>query len=178
MSIFRTFVVAGALSLSASIAGAASYMTDDSNPCGLSDITPGADSCWGLADGNANAQQVDVNNDSFDNIVGLFGYSDWVVFDGDGDFGGGASGGFNISDNDYGQVAVLLKSANTFGAYLFGGGLSGDVDYDTANERGLSNYVVAGRGDSVPEVPLPASALLLLGGLGGLVVLRRRKTQA
>jgi hypothetical protein len=136
---------------------------------------------------NANAQQVDVNDDMFVGATAmgnsyadgsLFGYTDWVEIQSNGDFNGGPSGSFDIIANAYTEVVVLLKSANSFGAYLYSDGLSGMFGFTTAatgsqgQSQGLSNYVVVGR---VSEVPLPASALLLIGGLGGLMVLRRRK---
>jgi len=43
---------------------------------------------------------------------------------------------------------------------------------DTKNE--LSHVVLYGREGDTPEIPLPAAGFLLLGGLGGLAMMRRR----
>ncbi len=123
-----------------------------------------------MADGNA--QQVDPNADIFGGDTGLFGETDWVVFQSDPNYGGDDSGAFDIIANAYQEVVVMLKSGNQFAAYLFEDGFEGTLEFWTANEHGLSNYVVVGR-DMAP-VPLPAAGFLLLGGLGGLAMMRRR----
>ena len=170
----RVLVAAGALIASGSIASAATWT--NVGGCSVTDTDINADACWGLADSPANAQNVDVNNDDFVTGAvtesGLFGYDDWNTVDINGSFGGGDEGTINISDNLYQMVAVLLKSADTYAAYRYDGGLSGELDYFTANGNGLSNYVVVGR---TPVIPLPAAGFLLLAGLGGLALVRRRK---
>lgn len=143
----------------------------------IADIDPDADDCFGTTVENANAQQVNLNGDTFIegavSTTGLFGYQDWTTFESEPNFGGGPTGSFTVGSNNYGMVAILLKSANTFAAYIFENGFEGDVDYFTANDRGLSNYVVAGR--DVSAVPLPAAGWMLLAGVGGFAAMRRRK---
>ena len=168
MSILKTTALAAGLSLMGGIASAASWTTGDA--CSVDDVGPSADACWGFAVSPANAQNVDVNSDTFDGITGLFGETDWVVFQSAPSV---SSDTVDVQDNDYEEVVALMKVGNTFAAYFFGDGFEGDLEFFQRPSLDLSNYVVAGR---VSEVPLPASALLLLGGLGGLAMVRRRKS--
>jgi hypothetical protein len=178
MKIYTTVFSALALSLVA--AGGATAATYNSIlSCDeIADVNPDADDCFGTTAENANAQQVNLNTDTFvegaTSTVGLFGFTDWVTFQSNPNFNGGPTGSFNIIANDYANVVVLLKSANTFAAYLYESGLEGTLNFFTANDRGLSNYVVAGRG-TPNVVPLPAAGWLLLAGVGGLVAMRRKK---
>ncbi|MFK7868378.1 MAG: VPLPA-CTERM sorting domain-containing protein [Roseobacter sp.] len=86
-----------------------------------------------------------------------------------------------MDSNTFGMVAVLLKSGPQFAAYRFDSGLSGDLDFETANNKGLSNWIAFGRDTSstgpgpLSSVPLPAAGWMLMVGFGGMVAMRRRK---
>ena len=144
----------------------ATTWTINNTACSTTNITPTADACFGFVDGNIYGNKgVDVNNDTFGTDSGLFGYDDWQVIQGDGNVNGGTTGMFDVVANTYTMVAVLLKGSSEWAAYRLDGGFSGKLSYDMGNGHGLSNYLVVGR---LPGVPLPASALLLLGGLGSI----------
>lgn len=159
-------MLAGAFLLSATIANAATYTSDGS--CSLSNVDPAASECFGLADGNV--QQVDVNNDTFGSDLGLFGHRDWVTIQVDEAFQG--DGSFDVGAHSYSMVAILLKSADQFSAYLVNEWFGGTLEYWTANKNDLSNYTIVGRSPS--QIPVPAAGWLLIAGLGGLAAMRRR----
>jgi len=131
----------------------------------------GAVDCEGLFVGNV--QQAAFNPNDFDGGNGYFGINTWVEFDGDTDFNGGPTGSISIAPNTFSMILVFLKSANKFGAYKLNDFAGGTLDFITANSRGLSNYRVYGTGPS--PIPLPAGGLLLIAGLGGLALMRRKK---
>ena len=176
MNILKTLAVSAVLALGASSVSAATYTSDGSAACSNLNVDPNSSDCFGTSLGNVQQNAFDMNTDSFDGTVGIFGRTDWEVFQSNGSVEGDDSGEISIVANMFEEVVVFLKSSNEFAAYLFSDGLSDvDLQFWTANDHDLSNYLIAGRGEGISEVPLPASALLLLGGLGGLVAMRRRK---
>lgn len=184
MKLLTTSVVAAAaFAVFSGFAEAATFYEDSTACSETFDVTPDADECFGLSTGNA--QNVDANADQFvysdtTTVTGLFGITNWTEFQSEPDFedilDDAKTGFFDIIANSYATVAVLLKSGDEFAAYKFDDGFSGRLDFATANDKGLSNYVVLGTGTSV--VPLPAAGWLLLGGIGGIAALKRRKKKA
>jgi hypothetical protein len=132
---------------------------------------------------------VDNSNDSVGAVSGFFGIDNWLLGDKSGDensgnevvsFGtefaeGSSSGTWDILNPDrYSSIMLVLKAGNTFGAFLLDSAAILSGDWSTS--RGLSHASVYYGGEPTPApVPLPASALLLLGGVGGLAALRRRR---
>jgi hypothetical protein len=138
------------------------------------------------------------------NEENFFGTVDWS-FIGKHDFDGGAAEGtapvIGLGSNAqvgtfsidaglwdlFGEVMAIFKSGNeTFlTGYLLN---TGDTEFDYASmflqfdkdgkpkdPKDISHISLYGRGDPSP-VPVPAAGLLLIGALGGLAALRRRKT--
>lgn len=68
---------------------------------------------------------------------------------------------------------MVTKAGNQHTIWDLGTETSGEWTTETLDNKGLSHISFYNTG--VPEIPLPASALLLLGGLGGMAFMRRRK---
>ena len=187
MNSFAKIFAAAAFTLFAGAASAATIWVESGTACSTSDITNVTSSqCFGFTDGNIyGSKGVDVNNDQFDYLIppmatdtGLFGYHDWAVIGGSGSVGGDMKfGDISVPTNQYDMLAVLLKGSNEWAAYLIEGtgGLLDDISFAMGNNHGLSNYLIVGRAE---VVPLPAAGLLLIGGLGGLALMRRRRKKA
>jgi hypothetical protein len=196
MNLATKFAAASLLSAAFSVPAFAATVDPDgpyfnSGSCTVSDVTPVANECYGSAlPEPTNAQQVDYNGATFysgpDNTssstVGLFGYSDWLELAGDPDFEGDKTGSFSVGDYSmFSQIAVLLKGGPTWSAYLFEGGLGPvTLSFDLRNvlSAGLSNYLIIGRDGDTPVIPLPAAGWLLIGGIGALAAVRRKKKAA
>ncbi len=100
---------------------------------------------------------------------------------------GNASGTWSLAPGTAfapgGSYALVLKGATANVAYLldtaFGSGTWTNADLWTPNGKnnaGLSNMTLFGTATPAP-IPLPAAAWLLLGGLGGIgMIARRRRT--
>ena len=102
-----------------------------------------------------------------------------------GTLSGGKSGRFTLNDVlPYSSLIVALKVGSgkdgfDWAAFKVAGAGMFDFLVNFKKGGGLSHVNVYGVEDVAPApVPLPASALLLLGGVGGFAALRRRKKAA
>ena len=75
--------------------------------------------------------------------------------------------------------SIIVENSNGVGVYTVGSsdlidwGASDTWYFYTNSEAGDKEFYIS----SVSAVPVPAAGFLLLGGLGGLAMLRRRKTK-
>ena len=122
---------------------------------------------------------------------GLFGASDWSY--GGTVQGTGTNGDLTVGDGTFSwggdafsQMVVVLRQAGGISTYLFDGGLTNGTWETTqavfgSAAGGLTHLAVYFRGDatsgpSVVSTPIPAAGFLLVGGLGGLMLMRRRSS--
>ncbi|HEX9857508.1 MAG TPA: VPLPA-CTERM sorting domain-containing protein [Paracoccaceae bacterium] len=196
-----TPLAAAALAAGIAWSGAASAAVyTSSGTCTVSDLTVAADDCFGtVLPVPTNVDTVDLNADTFGGLLGLFGNTNWSfltkVETGAGggttegtDIGltldpdtGGAPGSWEVNPGSlsgYDFIAIILKQGRTWAAYLYEGVIpeSGDWTSDAfAQDDGLSHFSIYT--GPVTPIPLPAAGFLLIGALGGLgVIARRRKT--
>lgn len=104
------------------------------------------------------------------NIDKIFGVDDWVLVSKDDSPDGEYSVG-----TDYDMYMVVLKGPNPdpYQAYKVEPGTSGTYDLSAFSGQGTSHASIYGSG-TPSEVPLPAAGFLLLAGLGGLAMMRRK----
>ena len=216
-------IAAGALLFALAPFAASAATINSDMACDLGDVTmdgASAEQCFGKTTNSNNDNLADFNNDEFvaeepidSPGMGLFGYQDWAFLAKDEDTGPTGSISLDVDDGEGGSawsanagdwtsgdlslfdhVVVVVKTSNSWAAYLFTGDAIADFGtwttaaFPTNNEgsRALSHLSLYG-GCSDPdgcdgggdnpngEIPLPAAGWMLLAGVGGLAAMRRRK---
>jgi hypothetical protein len=197
-AIFRLSRWIGAISfasvLSMGSANAAIYTSTDS--CAVGDMSAAADQCFGsVLPTPVNDSESFLNGNTFGGLTGLFGHTDWDFLakqDTPGGLtgddiglsvtpsGGAASGTWSVNAgalDTFDHVVFVLKSGNTFAAYLYepgsAAGSSGSWTTAALGDKNLSHFSVYTSG--VREVPVPAAAWLFGSGLIGLAGFKRRQ---
>lgn len=120
----------------------------------------------------------------------LFGQTGWTLA---AQSSGGAGDGLlsfatsPVSGSSIGSMAILnpsaaehvlvtLQTASGYWAFLMGSNLASDWrTMETLNYASIY-YVGVPNIDPIPQVPLPAAGLLLAGAIGGLMIVRRRRS--
>lgn len=175
MNFFKTLVAASAVTLMAGAASAATCtvgsvtygLTQDGGDPASTTCDTGNDKGaggFGTLNGWDLADEVDwTNGDTPDSGFDLvISGNTWSVTGGDG----------------YDAIAVALKQANSFAFFVLDltKALTGTWSITGPGDASQVYSHIAGWTKGTPsEVPLPASALLLIGGMGGLAMLRRRR---
>jgi hypothetical protein len=125
--------------------------------------------------------------------IGMLGWTDGGEVAGTG---GGPSGDLGLSVNvstglwsilspsTYASIGVSIKQGNGFAFYILDLSKALSGYFYTGNNasptgHGLSHANAWYKGETPPpsEVPVPAAGLLLVGGLGALAAVRRRKAK-
>lgn len=118
------------------------------------------------------------NNDKLNpslqvNVDEIFDYDDWVYIgkEEDNDLDGSYSTG-----SSYDMYMLVLKGPNPdpYQAYKLDPNTSGSYSLFAFDDQATSHATLYGRGD-FSEIPLPAAGFMLIAGLGGLALMRRKR---
>ena len=123
------------------------------------------------------------DTNTIDSTTELFGKTGWILADKNDD---ATSGDQNLIDttrgewaianpDNYSSVFMTLKAGNSFAAFLLNAATFMTGNWSSSRDLSHASIYYWGEPNPAP-VPLPASGLLLLAGLGGLVAARRRKS--
>ena len=206
-SAIRTSALAAIVALAGSAAHATVFSYTETGDCSTADFTPNSDDCFGTVlpepvnasedpFSSNSATVAAFNEDIFGGTTGLFGYttyefvaksegggvSDGLSYTLDGTGGGTFDYTGDLSTFDF--VVYVLKQGNTFSTYLWDTTAAPtDGEFSLAafgeNTTDLSHLSIFAGGEGTSTIiPLPAPALLLLGGLGALGALRVRRKKA
>ena len=140
----------------------------------------------GAVSGATMCEEGSTNNDKFNvgpdkdelqvNLDSIFDMDTWSVVSKDDKPNGKYSVG-----SDYMHYMVVLKGAKAYNyvAYKVAADTEGTYSLFAFGGKETSHATIYGKGDGggTSEVPLPAAGFLLLAGMGGLAMLRRKQAR-
>ncbi len=190
MDFFKTLAVGAVLVFSAASVQAATLTCDDGSvdlrKINGDALDPGDyiayDECFGPVAGN----DVGDKGTLLENLESNWGdLGDWAIL-GKSDSSDAISADPDpegmwsvVFDEAVSIFAVSIKSSNEYSAYLFDLSpdslLSGMGFFAVYDDQALSHMTIAYVPGTVDPIPLPAAGWLLLGGLGGLAAMKRRR---
>lgn len=189
-SVIAAVAFAGVLSMGSATAA----VFTSTGSCTVTDMSPTADDCFGAIVENVNDSESLLNDNTFGTDTGLFGHTDWdflakqetpgalsgtnIGLDVDPS-GGASSGTWSVNAgalDSFARVILLLKTGNTFVAYLYepgsGAGSSGTWNTSALDDKNLSHFSIYTSG--VSPIPVPAAVWLFGTALIGFIGFSRR----
>lgn len=136
--------------------------------CNLIDVS-GATDCVEGSTNNDKMNPLQVNVDA------IFGYDDWTFISKEEN---DDVDGMYETSGSYSTYMLVLKGARAYNYHAF---LLGDdsgtygLNPSIFNGQGTSHATLYGRSGETNVVPLPAAGFMLLAGLGGFAMVRRKR---